>query len=187
MLFLGIDKVLNPAHPGASSSEGEKIFREFESPIALAVARGKHLKNPTEGSMKILIPATGTDYSRLAAEVAIAIARASKCPVTALNVFRRPGPFDLLRARSEHYLRTGRAVVRHIQELGDREGVEVHPLAIAGRDQDATMLRQIKKGNYDLVVIGVKSRPVEGEGLFFGQSSAALLERSPCSLLVVRS
>jgi Kef-type K+ transport system membrane component KefB/nucleotide-binding universal stress UspA family protein len=187
MLFLGIENVLNPAHAGTSSLEVEKVFREFEKPIALAVARGKHLKNATEGSMKILIPGTGTDYSRLAAEVAIAIARASNSPVTALNVSRSPGSFDLLRTRSQHHLKTGRAVVRGIQELGEREGVEVHPLALAGRDQDATMLRHIKKGDYDLVVIGVKSRPVEGDGLFFGQSAAVLLERSPCPLLVVRS
>ena len=77
--------------------------------------------------------------------------------------------------------------MRDIQELGRREGVEVHPLAIVGKDDGPALLRQIRKGNYDLVVIGVKSRPVEGEGLFFGQSAAFLLERSPASLLIVRS
>jgi Kef-type K+ transport system membrane component KefB/nucleotide-binding universal stress UspA family protein len=187
LLVLGIEHALSTGHPGTSSAEVEKIFREFHNPIALAIPRGKHLNNPTADLTRILVPAIGTDYSRLAAEVAIAIARASKSSVTALNVSRTPRSLDLLRSRSDHYLKTAKAAVRDVQELGDREGVTVQPLAVSGRDQDATILRQIKKGKYDLVVIGVKTRPHHSEGLFFGGSVAALLEGSPCSLLVVRS
>ncbi|HYM00577.1 MAG TPA: universal stress protein, partial [Blastocatellia bacterium] len=187
VLFLGLDKPMNRVRPGTSSSEVESIFRGFENPIALTVARGKLLENPGASLVRILVPVTGTDYSRLAAEVAIAIARASKCAVSALNIYKSPTSFDLLGARSKDQFKTGRAVVRDIEALGEREGVTVQPLAVAGRDDGSAMLRQIKRGNYDLVVIGIKTRPVEGEGLFFGQSAAILLDRSPCSLLVVRS
>ena len=187
MLFLGVEKPMSQSHPGTSSSEVEKILLGFESPIALVVARGDRLKEGSSGPARILVPATGTDYSRLAAEVAIAIAKASKCPVTALNISRSAISFDLLRTSPKQHLKAGQAVVRDIQELGEREGVEVQTLAIARRDDVPAMLRHVKKGNYDLVVIGVKTRPVEGEGLFLGQSAAILLERSPCSLLLVRS
>jgi nucleotide-binding universal stress UspA family protein len=187
MMFLGIDRALNLAHPGTSSSQVEQILQGYDKPIALAVARGKHLKVSGNDLSSILVRATGTDYSRLAAEVAIAIARASKSRVTALNVSRRQASFDLLRSRSSPHIKAGRAVVSDIEELGRREGVEVQPLAVTGRDQDAAIVRQIKKGGYDLVVIGVKTRPVEGEGLFLGQSAAAVLEGSPCSVLIVRS
>jgi Kef-type K+ transport system membrane component KefB/nucleotide-binding universal stress UspA family protein len=187
MMFLGIDRALNSEHPGTSSSQVEQILQAYEKPIALAVARGKHLRGSGDDLSAILVRATGTDYSRLAAEVAIAIARASESQVTALNVSRRQGSLDLLRSRSSPHLKAGRAVVSDIEELGRRESVEVQGLAVTGRDQDAAFVRQIKKGGYDLVVIGVKTRPVEGEGLFLGQSAAAVLEGSPCSVLIVRS
>ena len=187
LVVLGIERALSAGHPGTTSAEVEKIFQEFHNPVALALARGKHVITASGELSRILVPATGTDYSRLAAEVAIAIARALESTVTALNVSRSPRSLDLLRSRSHHNLNTARAAVRDVQELGRREGVRVQPLAVTGRDQDATILRQIKKGNYDLVVIGVKTRPHEGEGLFFGESVAALLQGSPCSLLVVRS
>jgi len=187
MVVLGIEQPLNPSHPGTSSSEVEDIFQGFQNPIALTVSRSKNLSGPSESLKRILVPATGTDYSRLAAEIAIAVAKASKSAVTALSVSRSPASFDLLRSRRERYLSTARAAVRDIQEIGNREGVRVQPLVVRGRDQDATILRQIKKGSYDLVVIGIKTRPLEGEGLFFGESVAALLEGSPASLLIVRS
>jgi Kef-type K+ transport system membrane component KefB/nucleotide-binding universal stress UspA family protein len=187
LVMLGIERALSTGHPGTSSGEVEKISQGFHNPIALAIAKGEHLATVDADLTRILVPATGTDYSRLAAEIAIAIGRASGSTVTALNVSRVPGSFDLFRSRSHHHLNTARAAVRDIQELGHREGVTVQPLAVTGRNQDATILSQIKKGNYDLIVIGVKTRPHEGEGLFFGESAAALLEGSPCSLLVIRS
>jgi Kef-type K+ transport system membrane component KefB/nucleotide-binding universal stress UspA family protein len=187
LVVLGIERALRSGHPGTTSAEVEKIFAGFHNPVALAIARGKHFITTNGELSRILVPATGTDYSRLAAEVAIAIAIASESTVTALNVSRSPRSFDLLRSRSHHNLNTARAAIRDIQELGRRAGVRVQPLAVTGRDQDATILRQIKKGSYDLVVIGVKTRPHEGEGLFFGESVAALLQGSPSSLLVVRS
>src|SRR5262249_29934732 len=187
MVVLGIEHALNPSHPGTSSSDVERIFEGFLNPIALAVSRSKDLSGTPDNLTRILVPATGTDYSRLAAEIAIAVAKASKSTVTALSVSRSPASFDLLRSRRERYLSTARAAARDIQEIGNREGVKVRPLAVRGRDHDATILQQIKKGNYDLVVIGVKTRPLEGEGLFFGESAAALLEGSPATLLIVRS
>ncbi len=43
----------------------------------------------------------------------------------------------------------------------------------------------MRSGNYDLLVMGVSPRP--GDQLFFGEVSADLLERSPCSLVFVAS
>jgi hypothetical protein len=54
----------------------------------------------------------------------------------------------------------------------------------AGTSQDA-ILRQIKSGGHNLVVLGVSIRP--GEQLDFGQTAAALLDRAECSLMFVVS
>lgn len=49
---------------------------------------------------------------------------------------------------------------------------------------DEAILREAGRG-YDLVVLGVSRRP--GDMLFFGNSAAAVLERSPTSILFVAS
>src|SRR5690606_22399702 len=58
----------------------------FEGPMILAEARGNHLKHPLQGKLSIMVPVNGTEISRRAAEVAIAVARAHKAPLTALYV-----------------------------------------------------------------------------------------------------
>ena len=47
------------------------------------------------------------------------------------------------------------------------------------------IIREVRGGNYDLLVMGVSPRP--GDQLFFGEVPADLLQRSPCSLVFVAS
>jgi nucleotide-binding universal stress UspA family protein len=49
----------------------------------------------------------------------------------------------------------------------------------------ATIIRQLRRGRHNLVVVGVKVRP--GEKLFFGRRVAILLENAPCAVLLVNS
>jgi nucleotide-binding universal stress UspA family protein len=44
---------------------------------------------------------------------------------------------------------------------------------------------QAKKGRHDLIVMGVQRRP--GDKLFFGDTAAAVFEKSPASLLYLPS
>jgi nucleotide-binding universal stress UspA family protein len=119
--------------------------------------------------------------------VAIAIAKAANGRVTALHVAQPPEEGDLLlRHRSERRLRTGRALVGEVQTLGQREGVPVTARVLTRRGQEAVILRQAERGGHNLMVLGVQARP-SGERLFFGHSSAVLIERSPCAVLVVTS
>ena len=46
-----------------------------------------------------------------------------------------------------------------------------------------TILRQLKVGDYNLLVMGVSPRP--GDQLFFGQVPAEVLDRAECSILFV--
>ena len=50
--------------------------------------------------------------------------------------------------------------------------------------QDA-ILRELKSGRYDLVVMGVNRRP--GEALFFGNVAGAVIEGADTSLLLLSS
>jgi nucleotide-binding universal stress UspA family protein len=77
------------------------------------------------------------------------------------------------------------ATLRDIVELGKAYGVEVRGTLRSRRTAENAIIREVRGGNYDLVVMGVSPRP--GEQLFFGEVPADLLARAPCSLLFVAS
>src|ERR1043166_90215 len=160
IIFVGLQDALMPngKTPGTISSSIEQIVREFKGPLAIAVARNESELDLRAKSMKILVPTTGTNYSRLAAEVAIAIAKACSCGVTALNV--SPPPEGALFARRvEDHLKPSRAVLKDIKALGKREGVSVKAVAEVRRTAEPAILSQIKKGKHNLLVLGANVRP----------------------------
>jgi Kef-type K+ transport system membrane component KefB/nucleotide-binding universal stress UspA family protein len=83
LIFIGRE----PASEGDSFHE--QITRtavEFAGPFAIAIARGAHRRETMGDRFNILVPVTGTAASRRGAEVAIAIAQASRASLTALHV-----------------------------------------------------------------------------------------------------
>jgi len=186
MLFLGVERALEIEDKELrtfNSSVGN-IWQDFKGATAIAIARGDHAEKRFDHSLNILVPTTGTDYSRRGAEVAIAIAKASGSRVTALHVSSAPSEALLIR-QIRKLLNTGRDIVGDVRDLGTREGVRVTPIVKVRRAPEAAILRQIKRGKHNLVVLGVKART--GEKLSFGPRVTVLLENTPCSLLIVTS
>ena len=186
MIFVGLEDALlqNEKSPDTFDSSIEQIIREFKGAVAIAVARDEVEPRIRVDSMNILVPATGTGYSRIAVEVAIAIAKACNCGVTALNV--SPPSYEALIAGSTNkHLKPGREVLKDIKALGQREGVSVKRVVEVRREPEPAILSQIKKGKHNLLVVGANVRP--GEGLFFGHIVTLLFQKTPCSLLVVSS
>lgn len=185
LLIIGLDHASgNGGRPSGFNPSVEKIVHEFKGAMAIVIAKDDLPPKLRLRTMNILVPTTGADYSRRAAEVAIAIAKACHCGVTALHVYP-PESEGLLMRRLREHLKPARALVRDIQALGEREGVPVKTLVKVRRVPENTILRQIKRGSHNLVVVGAKVRP--GEELFFGHSIKVLLERTLTSLLVVSS
>jgi Kef-type K+ transport system membrane component KefB/nucleotide-binding universal stress UspA family protein len=186
MMFIGLTDALSADQnsPGTFSSSIEKIVREFRGALAIAIPRDEVDPQLRIKSMNILVPTTGTDYSRVAAEVAIAIAGACNCKVTALNVSPPPDEAFFAR-RARKHLKPGQAILKDIKALGKREGVAVKAVAEVRRTPEPAILSQIRKGKHNLLVLGANVRP--GEGLFFGHSVKVLLEKTKCSLLIVSS
>ncbi len=177
------------------ASEGdtfhEQITRsaaEFAGPFAIAIARGVYRQETVGPRFNILVPVTGTPVSRHGAEFAIALAQASRGSVTALHVAAGPRP---PRSWQQHVgasvapISSADAIIREIVRLGDPYGVDVKG-AVRSRDtaQEA-IVRQLKSGNHNLLVMGVSQRP--GAQLSFGQVAAILLEQAECSVLFVVS
>jgi len=186
MLFLGLKGALEnrDEERGAYACCAGDVIQEFKGTTAICIAKGKDSAETLMNSLNILVPTTGTDYSRRAAEVAVTLAKARGAGITALHISPPPDETDALR-RPDDLLTTGRSLVKDIQKLGKREGVVVRPLVKVRNAPEAAILRQIKRGQHNLVVVGVKVRP--GDKLFFGRRIAILLESSPCSVLLVNS
>jgi Kef-type K+ transport system membrane component KefB/nucleotide-binding universal stress UspA family protein len=184
-LVLGIAKAVG--HHGGFHEEIAGIAAMYEGPLAVVVARGPHVDLPQDGALNILVPVRGNKVSRRAAEVALALARTSDSPMTALYVLSTVGlgsaPRRLQRPTSTR--RYEEAVLKDIVDLADRYGRSIRTALRLDISPEDAILRQASLGHYNLIVMGV-GRPA-GETLFFGKVAAAVLENSNSSILFVSS
>jgi nucleotide-binding universal stress UspA family protein len=157
----------------------------FPGPFAIAIARGKHRRSPM-GRLHVLVTVNGTRVSRQGAEVAIALAHASRGSVTALHVSTARGAGPVWRLRFGDAL-TPRgypnAVIREIVEMGEHYGVEVRGEIRHAATARNALLRELAREQHDLLVMGVSPRPAEQ--LFLGELAAEMLRRAGSSLLFV--
>jgi Kef-type K+ transport system membrane component KefB/nucleotide-binding universal stress UspA family protein len=158
----------------------------FEGPFAIAIARGDHRGDPAGLPLDMLVPLTGTEYSRRGAELAIALAAASQGSVT---VFHMPSAQRRRRSWKRRVggaiapMRNSTAVLREAVRMGDPYGVAVKIKEGRHGAPAGAILRQVKAGRHNLIVMGVYARP--GELLDFGAVPAEILERADCSILFV--
>jgi nucleotide-binding universal stress UspA family protein len=183
LLFIGRE----PASEGDAFHD--QITRSavgFDGPFAIAIARGDDREETAGTRLNVLVPVTGTAMSRQGAELAIALAQASHGRVTALHIAdgrRTPRSWRRQFGAAIAPMSSSEAIIREIVRLGDHYGVEVRGMVRhSERPQDA-ILRQLKIGGHNLLVMGVSPRP--GEQLFFGRVPAELLDQAECSVLFV--
>ncbi|HVW69076.1 MAG TPA: cation:proton antiporter [Steroidobacteraceae bacterium] len=182
LLFIGRE----PAAEG--SRFDEQITRSavsFGGPVAITIARGDQ-RERHDGPLNILVPVTGTPISRQGAELAISLAQGSRGHITALHV--AGSSQQKWSARFSEVIApdsTADAAIREVVDLGRVYGVEVDGVIRSRRTAENAIIREIRHGSYDLLVMGVSPRP--GERLFFGEVPADLLLRAPCSLLFLAS
>jgi len=174
LMIVGLEKTV--ARRNQFHDDVTKLASGFEGPLAVVDVRDKLLEHPLGAELNILVPINGTEYSRRAAEVAIAIARASHAPLTALYV--APGA----RKRSRRY---EEAILKDIAKLAESYDLDLRTAVRANLAAEDAIIKELSRKQYNLVVIGAGRRP--GEKLFFGDTAAALLEKSGRSLLFIAS
>jgi len=185
LLVIGIAKTRDPK--GGFSKDLSRITKGFEGPLAVVDAHGSRRDRPPDRYGKILVPVNGTEVSRRAAEVALALARADDAQVTALYVTTRAngsGGNAKSRGRKRATRRNEQAVLKDIGALADRYDVPVRSTTRVNLAPEDAILSEAKRG-YDLIVLGVSRRA--GDTLFFGNTAASVLERSDTSNLFVAS
>ena len=182
LMVVGIAKTRDP--DGGFSKDISLITNGFEGPLAVVDDHGSRRDRLPRRYGKILIPVNGTEVSRRAAEIGLTLARANDAQVTALFVTRANGGKANNAARKRATRRNEQAIFKDIGALGDRYDVDVRSTTRANLAPSEAIIREAKRG-YDLVVLGVSRRP--GDTLFFGDTAAAVLERSDTSNLFVAS
>ena len=174
LLFIGLEKMKTPS--GAFNSRIDEIAAAFEGPMATVMAQGKQLKEPTPKTLGVLVPITGTDVSRRAAEIAFSLGKGAT--VTALYVeqkgWGKAGSGRLSR-------RQARTILNDIAEMASRYNAKIETRRVSDVRPANAILNEAKAGAHDLIVMGVSRRP--GERLYFGDTPTAVLAKSPCSLL----
>ena len=160
-----------------------RIAEKFTGPVAIVDTQGPNAERLLKGPDKIIVPVNGTDVSRRAAEVAFALARASGAQVTALYV---ANPRESTRRGSPEgqTQRNYNAILDDLSTLASRYGVAVRRNIAEHATPVEAILKEAKRG-YDLIVLGANRRP--GDTLFFGNTAAAILDRSPIPKVFVAS
>ena len=177
LLAIGLDEMMSKDKSEfAESVTG--IALGFEGPLLLSDVRNSLEKSPNE-DLNILVPVNGTDVARRGAEVAITIARACKGQLTVLYVAQRSSGKTLRSRRHEE------AILKDIVAIADGYNMSVRTAVLSDRAADEAILREVERQRHNLVVVGVGRRP--GDKLFFGDTAAALLEKSKSSLLFLAS
>jgi nucleotide-binding universal stress UspA family protein len=178
MLIVGFAKSVTAK--GAFQRNVARAAAGFEGPLAMVIARGRHLERPTESGMRILLPVTGTPVSRRATEVAVALARANDAPLAALYVASGESG---RRRRATATRRQEEEILKDTVALADRYRTPISTALRVDVAPDEAILREAARGKYDLIVMGVNRR--SGETLFFGNVASAVLAKSSASVLFV--
>jgi Kef-type K+ transport system membrane component KefB/nucleotide-binding universal stress UspA family protein len=178
IVFVGLDRPLVDAD-NRFADWLQELVNDFDGPVAIAV-NGAGAAGPADVPLDILLPTGGTQDARLAAEIAVTLAGATKGTLTALHVFDPTADTQLLRGRSRRF---GMSVLVDVHRAGKRSGVPVRGLTAANVRPENEIRRAARGGRFDLVLLGTSLR--QGETKFLGPRASALLRvlRTPVLLI----
>jgi nucleotide-binding universal stress UspA family protein len=176
--FVGIDK------PFAVDSRHfedmlQTLVAAFKGPVAIAL-NGAGSAGPVDVPLDILLPASGRQNARLAVEMALALADASRGTVTALHVFDPHDDTALLRGRARRH---AISVLVDVHRLGKRAGVAVKGLTATNTKAEAEIRHAVRAGTFDLLVLHTSLR--QGRTRFLGSRIAGLLGRLRVPVLLI--
>lgn len=180
LLVIGEEKV--EITEGAFHPRLAHAMAGFDGTVALAVGRGRHLEHPSDSPLRLVLPVNGTEASRRAAEVAVALARATGVAILTLYVVNnregntRRGRLARVSRRHEE------AILRDVVRFAERYDVSVRTKVCVDVAPDQAILREAAEPD-TLIVMGVNRRP--GKTLYFGDTAASVLENSKASILYI--
>jgi Kef-type K+ transport system membrane component KefB/nucleotide-binding universal stress UspA family protein len=162
---------------------GGEVLRELliavHAPVVIASNTGAAMP-----ARKLLLPVSGASYARLGAMVGMLYAQAAGAEATALYV----------RQRSILDLRTlaggaagnaeGEEAVGEIRDLARQLELKIATRIESGVNAESVILRTLKEGQFDLLMMGALFRSAE-ERLYFGGRADHILRSAGCAVAVV--
>jgi K+:H+ antiporter len=180
LLLVGMEKVTG-AGAGFDGTVRD-LTAGFEGPLAIVVAKGRHLKPPESKDFKILVPVSGTAVSRRGAEIAVALARLSNTGLRLVYVSTTRDK-GVHRGNASVWLLSEEAILKDTATLAARYDVNVTTSLRVNTAPEDAILEEIRNSGADLVVMGVDR--IQGDVLNFGSVAAAVLGQSEASVLLV--
>jgi Kef-type K+ transport system membrane component KefB/nucleotide-binding universal stress UspA family protein len=174
LLFIGMEE--SHDQKGNIAPEVTELASSFDGPLALFSSAGDKIMPRLSPRTHILLPVNGSPVSRRAAEITFALARPTGARVSALFVSQSDG-HSRTRTREE-------GVLKEMVVLAERYDVRLATLISKRSGPAEAILREARNG-YGMIVMGVNSRA--GEGLFFGNTAAAVFREWANPLLLVAS
>lgn len=176
--FVGI------ARPTASSAARFEeplhgLATAFDGPIGIVINGGR-FQLSLDAPIDILVPTDGGPDARLATEIALALAGASRGTLSVLHVFDPRDDTAMLRGRAR---RLGMSVLVAARRLGRRSGVPVKGVTAMHSQPESEIGRIARSGRYDLVVLGTALR--RGEAKFPGPRTLAMIQSLGVPMLLI--
>ncbi|WFS00626.1 cation:proton antiporter [Rhizobium tumorigenes] len=174
LLFIGVEPTVDPA--GGFHEQLSVMTSAFRGTTAIVSSRGEL---PVDKNLRILVPISGTERSTRAAELAFVIAKATECQISVLYI-REPQQIRSL-PRVSDASNAHVAAFKKIDEIALYNGVKVRKIVQEGSAPELSILRHARKGDYNLIVLGVSRRA--GERLSYGAIADTLLEAADRSFV----
>jgi Kef-type K+ transport system membrane component KefB/nucleotide-binding universal stress UspA family protein len=154
----------------------------FDGSLMIVRALNRHLTDPESGPLRIVLPVTGTEVSRRAAEIAVALARAANAPIIAISA---TGP---AKGKTRSRRRTGArrahedAILKDVEALARRYGASLDTSVHADVSAaEAIMAAAAEVG--DLIVMGAERRAESP--LYLGEVAATVLQDAKASVALI--
>jgi Kef-type K+ transport system membrane component KefB/nucleotide-binding universal stress UspA family protein len=179
LLFAGVEPTGTPA--GGFSQRISEMAFAFKGTTAIV---SSHAIDPIrERSLKILVPISGTARSTRAAEFAAILAKANGCQAAALYINEPAKARSLPRARDIAGFH--REAFSRVDDIANFYDVEIDKIVQTGKSAELSILKQARRGRYNLIVIGVSRR--EGKNLSYGAIADALLKATDNSVIFLET
>ena len=173
---------------GASQIDGHAVLGGEVLRDLLGASRAPVVIASNAGAVmplrKVLVPVSGASFARLGAAVGMLYAHAAGAETTALYV-RQRSILDL-RSLSGGAAAAGEGedAVGEIRELAEELKLKLTTRIVTGPSAEGVILRTLKEGAFDLLVMGVLFRSAE-QRLYFGSRVDQILRRAGCAVAVV--
>ncbi|MFC7205032.1 cation:proton antiporter [Haloferax namakaokahaiae] len=169
----------------------DEVVRDASCPVLLVRAPAELEETIVDpvAIERILLPTTGTQYNRRAAEFAFAIARSYGASVEVVTVIDSPPAADRFVGRSSSTAaRTlGEKIVDAQADLGQSMGVVTTTAVIeTERTPHEVLVERANTGEYDLLVLGGSTR-LATERAFLGHRVEHVLRNADCPVVVFTS